>query len=242
MLETRDLAGTVVAVTGATSGIGWASVEQLLAAGARVVATGRRTDRLADLVTRFGDDALLTIAGDVRTAASAHELVDAAIGRWGRLDSIVLSAGAGVYGSILEGSDDDIIDLVDTNLMSTFWGIRAAVPAMLKDGGDIIVVASVAGLRGGGHEPAYAATKFGQVGLAGAVDRELREKGVRVTAICPAAVATEFAVGHGRTADMPEREGWMQPDDVAGAIVYCLRQPRRLRTTQWSLWSAAEGS
>ena len=65
-------------------------------------------------------------------AASAHEVVDAAIGRWGRLDSIVLSAGAGVYGSVLEGSDDDIIDLVDTNLMSTFWGIRAAVPAMLE--------------------------------------------------------------------------------------------------------------
>lgn len=112
---------------------------------------------------------------------------------------------------------------------------------MLEAGGGD-VVASVAGLRGGGHEPAYAATKFAQVGLAGAVDRERREKGVRVVTIAPAAVSTEFAIGAGGE----ERAAWlddvMKPEDVAAAIIFSLTQPRRLRTTLWSLWSAAEGS
>jgi short-subunit dehydrogenase len=109
-------------------------------------------------------------------------------------------------------------------------------------GGDVVVVASVAGLRGGGHEPAYAATKFAQVGLAGAVDRELREKGVRVMTIAPAAVSTEFAIGSGRDAGAAWLDDVMKPEDVAAAIVYALGQPRRLRTTLWSMWSAAEGA
>jgi 3-oxoacyl-[acyl-carrier protein] reductase len=100
----------------------------------------------------------------------------------------------------------------------------------------------VAGIRGGGHEAVYAATKGAQLVFAGAIDRELREKGIRVTAICPAAVNTEFAMGFGRT----EGDAWlsdvMVPEDVAAAIVATLQQPRRLRTTQWTMWSAAEGA
>lgn len=93
---------------------------------------------------------------------------------------------------------------MDTNLAGTVWPIRAAVPAMLDGGGgDLVIVSSVAGLRGGADEAVYAATKFAQVGLAGALDRELREQGIRVTAICPAAVSTEFAIGAGRDADDP---------------------------------------
>lgn len=107
-------------------------------------------------------------------------------------------------------------------------------------GGDIVIVASVAGLRGGGHEAVYAATKFAQVGLAGALDRELAPRGVRVTAICPAATSTGFAMGYGRTPEMPELAGWLDPDDVAGAIVTVLRQPRRMRTQLWAMWSMSE--
>lgn len=107
-------------------------------------------------------------------------------------------------------------------------------------GGDIVIVASVAGLRGGGHEAVYAATKFAQVGLAGALDRELAPRGVRVTTICPAATSTEFAMGYGRTPGMPELADWLDPDDVAGAVVTVLQQPRRLRTQLWSMWSMSE--
>jgi short-subunit dehydrogenase len=100
----------------------------------------------------------------------------------------------------------------------------------------------VAGLRGGGDEAVYAATKFAQVGLAGALDRELREQGIRVTAICPAGVHTEFAMGTGRTPDSPVLATYLRPEDVAHAIVTVLRQPRRLRTTLWALWSMGQQS
>jgi NAD(P)-dependent dehydrogenase (short-subunit alcohol dehydrogenase family) len=106
--------------------------------------------------------------------------------------------------------------------------------------GDIVIVASVAGLRGGGHEAVYAATKFAQVGLAGALDRELAPRGIRVSSICPAATRTEFAMGLGRTPDMPELDDWLDPEDVAGAVLTVLRQPRRLRTQLWSMWSMSE--
>jgi 3-oxoacyl-[acyl-carrier protein] reductase len=109
-------------------------------------------------------------------------------------------------------------------------------------GGDIVVIASVAGLRGGGNEAVYAATKFAQVGLAGAVDREVREEGIRITTICPAAVATEFAIGRGRTEGDPWLNGVLDADDVAAAIVTVLSQPRRMRTQIWTLWSMVEGS
>jgi len=80
------------------------------------------------------------------------------------------------------------------------------------------------------------------VGLAGALDRELREKGVRVTLICPAGTATEFAVGAGRTEDDPRSADWLSPVDVAAAIVTTLQQPRTLRTAIWTLWSMGQGS
>jgi 3-oxoacyl-[acyl-carrier protein] reductase len=78
------------------------------------------------------------------------------------------------------------------------------------------------------------------VGLAGALSRELAPRGIRVTSICPAATRTEFAMGYGRTPDMPEVDEWLEPDDIAGAVVAVLRQPRRMRTQLWTMWSMSE--
>jgi 3-oxoacyl-[acyl-carrier protein] reductase len=192
---------------------------------------------------QHGDERLLTHAADIRKPATSRELVDLAVKRWGGLDSAVLNAGLGRDGSILDGDDAEMEELLVTNLHSVVWGIRSVVPQMAKQGGgDIIVMASVAGLRGAKHEAVYAASKAGAIELAATTDRELRASGIRVSAICPAAVATEFALGHGRTADMPQMAEWMQSEDIADAILFMLRQPRRMRTTQIDLWSAAEGS
>jgi 3-oxoacyl-[acyl-carrier protein] reductase len=243
MRDSRDLRGTVVLVTGATSGIGRATTAALLAEGANVVATGRREERLAELMEQHGDERLLTHAADIRKPATSRELVDLAVKRWGGLDSAVLNAGLGRDGSILDGDDAEMEELLVTNLHSVVWGIRSVVPQMAKQGGgDIIVMASVAGLRGAKHEAVYAAGKAGAIELAATTDRELRASGIPVSAICPAAVATEFALGHGRSPDMPQMAQWMQSEDIADAILFMLRQPRRMRTTQIDLWSAGEGS
>lgn len=242
-METRDLSGTTIAITGASSGIGRATARALVARGANVALAARRKDRLDDLVAELGPEQAVAVPGDVRDSADNRRLVDAAVQRFGRLDSLVANAGIGAYGGILDQTDDQLTEMIETNFSGTVWSVRSAVAAMLTaGGGDIVIVSSVAGLRGGANEAVYAATKFAQIGLAGAIDRELRERGIRVTTIAPAAVHTEFAIGNGRTQGMPWLDEVMQPEDVAGAIVAVLAQPRRMRTQLWSMWSMVEGS
>lgn len=242
-VEQRALEGTVVAVTGASAGIGAATARVLAGAGARVVLGARRIDRLQALAEELGDGAL-AVPLDVAVPAQSAAFVAAAVERFGRLDSLVANAGIGVYGGILDNDDETLARMLDVNIAGTVWPIRAAVPAMLEaGGGDVVIVSSVAGLRGGADEAVYAATKFAQIGLAGSLDRELRTKGIRVSAVCPAGVGTEeFAMGHGRTPDMPELATYLRPEDVAAAVRTVLTQPRRLRTQLWSLWSMAQGS
>jgi NADP-dependent 3-hydroxy acid dehydrogenase YdfG len=243
MSITRDLAGTVVAITGATAGIGRETARLLVAEGARVALGGRRTERLDALVAELGEESAVGVPMDVRVPADNARLVAAAVDRWGRLDSVVPNAGIGMYGGILDHSDEDLATMMDTNYAGTVWTVRAALPAMLAaGGGDVVIVSSVAGFRGGADEAVYAGTKHAQVGLAGALDRELREQGVRVTLICPAGTSTEFAVGAGRTEDDPRASEWLSPGDVAAAIVTTLRQPRTMRTSIWTLWSMGQGS
>ncbi len=235
-----ELTDSVVAITGASSGIGAASARALSAAGAKVVIGARRGDRLKSLASELNGTATV-VEMDVRNSADNQRLVATAIEAHGRLNTIVVNAGVGVYGGIMDMSDEQIEEMVDTNVSGTIWPIRAAVPALLDSGGgDIVIVSSVAGLRGAGDEAVYAATKFAQVGLAGALDRELREKDIRVSAICPGGVATEFAMGTGRTPDMPGLEKMLRPEDVAEAIVSVLKQPRTMRSLVWSMRSIHE--
>lgn len=164
-----------------------------------------------------------------------------AVERFGRLDALVANAGIGAYGGIMDLTDEQLRVMMDTNIAGTVWPIRAAVPRLLEaGGGDIVIVASVAGLRGGGDEAVYAATKFAQVGLAGGLDRELREQGIRVSTLCPGGVATEFAMGAGRTPDMPGLDDMLRAEDVAAAVVTVLRQPPTMRTLVWSMRSIQE--
>ncbi|MCH7670429.1 MAG: SDR family oxidoreductase [Acidobacteria bacterium] len=236
----RDLTGITVAITGASSGIGAASARALVAEGASVVLGARRVDRLDKLASELGSNAVV-LEMDVRDPADSQRLVDAAYARFGRLDALVVNAGVGAYGGIMDLSDEEINLMIDTNVAGTIWPIRAAVPRFLEaGGGDIVIVASVAGLRGAGDEAVYAATKFAQVGLAGGLDRELRGSSIRVSTLCPGGTATEFAMGSGRTPDMPGLADMMSADDVAAAVVMVLMQPTSMRTLVWSMRSVKE--
>lgn len=235
--ETNDLTGLVVAITGASAGIGRETARLLAEAGANVVLAARRVERLTALVEEIGPDRALAVPTDVRDPEANRALVAAAVERFGRLDVLVANAGIGMYGGIEDSSDEDLERMLDVNLAGTVWSVRAAVPQMRKQGsGDIVIVASVAGLHGDANEAVYAATKHGQVGLAGALDRELRREGIRVTALCPAGVSTEFAIGAGRTEGDPMLEEFLKPEDIAFQVRTLLQQPRRLRSTLWTLW------
>lgn len=240
--ETRNVAETVVAITGASAGIGRATARVLVSAGAKVAVQARRSERLGELVGELGEKNAVAVTGDVQEPKSANDLVATAVRQFGRLDGMVVNAGIGMYAGISDASDDALRLMMRTNLEGTVWAVRAAVNQFRQasQGGDIIIISSVAGLRGGGNEAVYAATKFAQVGLAGSVDREVRREGIRVTTVCPAGVHTEFAIGVGRTEDDPALNDFLQPADIAAAVLSVLRQPRRMRTTLWSMYSMAE--
>jgi NADP-dependent 3-hydroxy acid dehydrogenase YdfG len=241
---TRSLQGTVVAITGASAGIGASAAYSLVDAGARVAVSARREDRLAKIVTDLGENNVVPVVGDVRDPELNDALAAAAVNKWGRLDTMVANAGIGAYGGILDLDDAELTEMVETNYLGTVWSVRSAVRQFRAqgDGGDLIIVSSVAGFRGGADEAVYAGTKHAQVGLAGSLDRELRAEGIRVTLICPAGTATEFAIGTGRTEGSPELDAYLRPDDVAHAIRVALEQPRSVRTTVWQMWSMQQQS
>ena len=236
----RDIGGLTVAITGASAGIGAATARAVAAEGASVVLGARRVERLSELAAELGAQAAI-VEMDVREPADSQRLVDEAKARFGGLDALVANAGIGAYGGIMDLTDEKLKTMMDTNVAGTVWPIRAAVPGFVDQGsGDIVIVGSVAGIRGGGDEAVYAATKFAQVGLAGGLDRELRESGVRVSTICPGGTATEFAMGAGRTPDMPGLDDMMSADNVAQAVLTVLQQPLSMRTLIWSMRSIKE--
>lgn len=241
---TRSLEGTVVAITGASAGIGAAAAYDLVGAGAKVAVSARREDRLAKIVGDLGEDSVVPVVGDVRDPKLNDALVKAAVDKWGRLDTMVANAGIGAYGGIMDLDEAALTEMVETNYLGTVWSVRSAVRQFRAqgDGGDLVIVSSVAGFRGGADEAVYAGTKHAQVGLAGSLDRELRAEGTRVTLICPAGTATEFAIGAGRTEGSPELDEYLRPEDVAHAIKVVLEQPRSVRTTVWQLWSTQQQS
>lgn len=241
--ELRDLRDSVIVITGATAGMGAATARELVELGAKVVLNARNEARLEAIVSELGADNAIFVPGDCSDPDICRLIAEVAKDRFGTIDAVIANAGIGMYGSILDYSDDEVNRMMRTNFEGTVHIIRATLPTMLdKSEGDVIIVSSVAGFRSGGDEAIYAGTKHAQVGLAGGLDRELREKGVRVALVCPAGTETEFAIGAGRTKGEPSLSDYLRPEDVAFQIVTILRQPRSVRTHIWTLWSMNQQS
>ena len=225
----------VAFITGASRGVGAAVARRFHDAGAELALASRSGDDL-------GLDRALGIRCDVRDPASVDAAVRAAVERFGKLDIAVANAGVGAYGPFLEMDPDDVEAIIDVNLKGTLYTARYTLPHLIESKGDFVSLASVAGLRAFPGEAVYNASKFGQLGFTRALDHELRELGVRVTNICPGGVATDFAMGHGRTPDMPELEGMLTPEEVAEVVLFAVSQPRRLRMMTVSFRPMIEGS
>jgi 3-oxoacyl-[acyl-carrier protein] reductase len=234
------VADQTVVVTGASSGIGAATTRALLERGAQVVAVARSAGQLESLA-RSSDTALVVERADVRDRQQIEAVIERAVKRFGGCDALVCNAGVGEYAEFLDMTPETVIEIVETNLLGTIWPIRAALPHMLAAGrGDVIVVSSVVAVMDSAGEAVYAATKSGQRSLAACLDLEVKARGVRVTTILPGGVRTEFAMGRGRTPDMPDLATMLDPDDVAGAILTVLSQPPHMRTTAWGFSHLAE--
>jgi len=239
------LSGKAAIITGASAGIGSASAIALAGEGASLVLTARRKDRLEDLalkVEELGGKAAVVV-GDARDEEYAKQAVAAALKEFSSLDILINNVGVGNYKDLIETSAEEYDEMMDTNMRSTFLFTRHAVPVMIDQGsGTILVVSSMAGVYGFGGEAVYCATKFAQVGFAQALDNELRPLGIKVGAICPGGVKTEFALGKGRTEKSVAESGMLEPEDVAGVILLaCTQSPQsriievRMRTMKESL-------
>ena len=223
------LTDKVALITGASAGIGTACAHTLAGAGARLVLTARRTGRLEALKSELESrgNQVVIVAGDARDERTALESVKAAVDSFGRIDILVNNAGAGNYKNLVDTSADDYDELMDTNVRSTFLFTRHVVPIMLRQkSGTILMISSMAGVYGFGGEAVYCMTKFAQVGFAQALDRELRTSGIKVGAICPGGVKTEFALGKGRTESAVAASDMLEPEDVASVVLMaCTQSP-----------------
>jgi NADP-dependent 3-hydroxy acid dehydrogenase YdfG len=229
-----SLEGKVALVTGASRGIGAAVARSLAAEGVRLALASRSGDDL-------GLDGAVARRCDVRRPDDLEALVAEAVERFGGIDILVANAGVGAYGPFLDLPADQLEEMVDVNVKGTLYAVRAALPHLLEsDAADIVTLASEAGRRGLPLEAVYCASKFAQVGFTRALDHELREHGVRCSNVCPGGVATDFAMGRGRTPDMPELAGMMTPEDVAEVVLFVVTRPRNHRILETAVRPVAE--
>ncbi len=234
------LNGSVALITGASSGIGAASARALAAEGAHLVITARRGERLEALAAelRGAGGTAHTVVGDAREEATARRAIDAA---GGKLDILINNVGIGIYKDLVDTSADEYDEMMGSNMRSTFLFTRLAVPLMIRQKrGTILMISSMAGVYGFAGEAVYCATKFAQVGFAQALDKELRPHGIKVGAICPGGVKTEFAIGHGRTADGVARSAMLEAGDVAAAVLLACTQPAGSRIVEIQMRPMAE--
>ena len=230
------LEGKAALVTGASRGIGRAVAQQLAAAGVGLGLASRSGDDL-------GLDGVVARPCDVRNPADLEAIVGETVDRFGRLDILVANAGVGAYGPFLELSREHLEEMIDVNVKGTLYAVRAALPHLIESGeADLVTIASEAGRRGLPLEAVYCASKFAQVGFTRAMDHELREQGVRCTNICPGGVATEFAMGRGRTPEMPELAGMISGEDVAEVVLFALTRPRTHRILETAFRPVTETS
>ncbi|TGD88528.1 SDR family oxidoreductase [Mycolicibacterium sp. CH28] len=228
------LTGKIVAITGASSGIGAATARLLAHRGAAVVLGARREDRLrtlADEIREAGGTAL-TVPTDVTDRADLEGLVGAAVQQFGRLDVLIGNAGISRIGPVEDLDVDGWSAMIDVNVRGVLHGLAAALPVFRRQGhGDFVTVVSTAGLKIVPTMAVYAATKNAVRTLMEGLRQESTDGVIRTTSISPGYVNTELdssiedPEARRRARAEMERMG-LPPEAVARAIAFAIEQPR----------------
>ncbi|GAB5899208.1 SDR family oxidoreductase [Mycolicibacterium sp.] len=232
-MTTDGLAGRVVAITGASSGIGEATARLLAAHGAAVVLGARRTDRLDQIVTelRVAGASAVAVSVDVGRRADLERLVDTAVSEFGRLDVLVSNAGISKIGPLADGDVDGWSEMIDVNVRGVLHGIAAATPVFRRQGqGHFVTTVSTAGLKIVPGMAVYAGTKNAVRTIMEALRQESTDGVIRTTSISPGFVRTELDASIDDPAARAQIRSSMDefglpPDAVARAVAFAISQP-----------------
>lgn len=229
-LTSDTFAGRSILVTGASSGLGAATVRRFAAGGGSIYAASRNTELLAEVAASCADlpGGVSFGSHDITSPADCRAAVAAAVEAYGRLDVVVNNAGRHDFRTTTEVTEEEWAHDVALNLGGAFFVAQAAIPHLLEVGGNIVNVASVAGLMGEAYSAAYTASKHGIVGLTKALAIEYLNTSLRVNCVCPGGMntpqVTTIAVPEGADWDLIMRvsakRGLMEADPVAAVIAF----------------------
>ena len=229
----------IILVTGASAGIGAAVVRAFVARGDRVIAAARSAEKLSALVEELGAENVHALRLDVTDASAHTAAVEALPEEWARIDVFVANAGlARGLGPVWENSVDEIDEMVGTNIKGVLYGIRAVVPGMLARGrGHVVTIGSTAGHLVYPGGAVYCATKHALVALTLGLKLDLHGTPVRVSAVSPGLVETDFSLvrfaGDQARADAVYADTHaLSPGDVADAVVFCATAPAHVNVQE----------
>jgi NADP-dependent 3-hydroxy acid dehydrogenase YdfG len=223
----RNLAGKIVIITGASSGVGAACAHAFTGAGAKVVLAARSAEKIAALATALGG---LAVPTDVRRLEDLRRLVDNTVAAYGQIDVLVNNAAANVRGRLDSIDPEAIAAIIDTNLKAPMLLTRLAVPHLRRSRGVVINVASIAGHIPLPDEASYTASKWGLRGFTFAVNAELRGSGVGLCVVSPGPIATPFVLDDiDSVPDLVFSQPFLTARQIADAIVACAIDRRRER-------------
>jgi 3-oxoacyl-[acyl-carrier protein] reductase len=214
MTSQPQLSGQVAIVTGGSRGIGLAIARGFVAAGGKVVVSGRSQSDLDAAAAELGDH-IAVVQGDIADAKVAEALVGTATKRFGGVDVLINNAGVGKFAPVADLTIDDWNRLMATNLTGVFLCTKAAIPALKQRGGGwIINISSLAGRNSFAGGAAYCASKAGLNAFAESLMLEVRQDNIRVSTVMPGSVQTAFSAG----GDAPEHDWKLSADDVAQVV------------------------
>ncbi len=222
MSAEKPIAGQVALVTGGSRGIGLAIAARLGRMGARIAICARSAESLERAAEGLRRDAVetLAMAADVTRSAEVTALVERTRKSLGPVDILVNNAGVGIFGPVQALRESDWDAVLDTNLKAVFLVSKEVAPDMIRRRtGQIINISSLAGKNAFANGSVYCASKWGLLGLTYCMAEDLRTYGIRVSAVCPGTVATEFSPHAGK-----DPSKMLQPDDIAHAVAALVTQ------------------
>jgi ribitol 2-dehydrogenase len=226
----NELLGKVAVVTGAAAGIGLASSESMLAAGARVVLVDRDEAALAALFEKHGD-AVIPLAMDLLDPKQCASLVPQVLGKAGRVD--ILHANAGIYvgGDLVDADTEEIDRMLNLNINVVMKNVRDVLPHMIQRGsGDIVVTSSLAAHFPTPWEPVYASSKWAIHCFVQVVRRQVFKHGIRVGSVSPGPVITALLDdwSEQKLNDARDSGSLIEASDVAEVLMFMLTRPRNI--------------